>query len=59
MIVTCHVGVALSRPPAVDEWRRYRILAPNVVDAGLTALQVAACTAIPVELHIVKIEREE
>lgn len=50
MIHYVRVAVALSRPPKIDEWRRYCVVAPNRQEAVLVAQQMAACTSVmPVE----------
>lgn len=52
MIHYVTVGVALSRPPKVDEWRRYCVVAATRQEAELIAQQIAACTSVmPVESH--------
>lgn len=44
------VGVAMSRPPKTDEYRRYAIYGGTHQEAELVALQMAACTSVmPVE----------
>lgn len=44
------VGVAMSRPPKTDEYRRYAIYGGTHHDAELVATQMAACTSVmPVE----------
>jgi len=49
-IFAIEVGVALRRPPTVDEWRRVDVEAASLVEAKLIACQVAACTSVmPVE----------
>lgn len=40
------VGVAMSRPPKVDEYRRYAVVAANQQEAVLVAQQMAACTSV-------------
>lgn len=44
-IHTVVVGVALDRPPTVDEYRRYVVEAEDPTEATLIALQMAACTS--------------
>jgi hypothetical protein len=46
MIFYIHVGVALHRPPAIHEYRRYAIEAPSGVQAKEIALQMASCTSV-------------
>ena len=56
MIATVHVGVALSRPPKVDELRRIIVEADAETDAKLLACQIAMCTCVmPVSAEIVEI----
>ena len=45
MIVVVHVGVALSRPPKLDEYRRIVVLAASEIEGRLIACQIAACTS--------------
>lgn len=40
------VGVALSRPPRVHEYRRYAVAADDAVEAVQAALQMACCTSV-------------
>lgn len=40
------VGVALKRPPTIDEYRHTVVWAEDGVEAELIALQVAACTCV-------------
>lgn len=40
------VAVALSRPPKIDEWRRYCVVAANRHEAELIAQQMASCTSV-------------
>jgi hypothetical protein len=48
-----NIGVALKRPPFVDEYRRYAIAADTRTEAELIALQMAACTSVmPVRLGV-------
>lgn len=50
MIHYVKVAVALSRPPKIDEWRRYCVVAATRQEAELIAQQMAACTSVmPVE----------
>lgn len=46
MIHIIHVGVALARPPAVHEIRRYAVEAPEPTEAQLIALQIASCSSV-------------
>lgn len=43
---TVTVGVALTRPPTIDEYRRTKVWAANPIEAELIACQVAACTSV-------------
>ena len=53
MIYRINVGVALSRPPAVHEIRRYVVEAPESTEAQLIALQMASCTSVmPVSAEV-------
>lgn len=51
------VGVALRRPPRVDEYRKYIVSASGRTQALSVALQMASCTSVmpvwagPVRLH--------
>lgn len=48
-----NVAVALSRPPSIDEWRHYHIVADTGSDAALAACQMAACTSVmPVAVEV-------
>lgn len=40
------VGVALKRPPTIDEYRHIKVWAEDGVEAELIACQVAACTSV-------------
>lgn len=40
------VGVALERPPKVDELRKVLVVANSAVEAELIAQQIAACTSV-------------
>lgn len=43
------VGVALERPPRIDEFRHVRVEADDETDARLLATQIASCgTVMPV-----------
>ena len=56
MVATVHVGVALTRPPKVDELRRIIVEADTETDAKLLACQIAMCTCVmPVSAEIVEI----
>lgn len=46
MIYRVDVGVALSRPPKIDEYRTYAIEAGSKVEANILACQMAACTSV-------------
>ena len=46
MIFAVSVGVALSRPPLIDEFRRYEIDTVSESEAELVACQIAACTSV-------------
>lgn len=47
------VGVALARPPKVDEYRKTLVVADSAVEAQLIACQIAACTSVmPVSSRI-------
>jgi hypothetical protein len=46
VIFYVNVAVALKRPPRVDEWRRYAVVAENDTEARLVALQMASCTSV-------------
>lgn len=47
------VGVALSRPPRTDEYRKVVVEAPNGREAMLVAAQMAACTStMPVSTEV-------
>jgi hypothetical protein len=57
VIVTLHVGVALSRPPVIDEYRRITVQADSEREASLIALQIASCTSVmPVSCEVVSID---
>lgn len=52
MIHIIHVGVALERPPTVQQYRKYAIYGGTHADAELIALQMAACTSVmPVSIE--------
>lgn len=40
------VGVALTRPPAIHQYRRYVIAARSGIQAKEIALQMASCTSV-------------
>lgn len=40
------VAVAHTRPPVIDEWRAYRVMATSRTEAELIAGQMAACTSV-------------
>lgn len=40
------VGVALTRPPIIDEYRHTKVWAETGLEAELIACQVAACTSV-------------
>jgi len=40
------VGVALSRPPKIDEYRGYVVVADTDAEARTVALQMASCTSV-------------
>lgn len=45
------IGVALERPPTVQQYRRYALYGGTHQDAELVALQMSACTSVmPVEV---------
>ncbi len=44
---TIELPVSSSRPYVTDEWRRYRVMALDAVEASLVACQIALCTAMP------------
>lgn len=46
MIYTVTVGVALQRPPKIDEYRKIVVQADTDTDALLLACQIATCTSI-------------
>ena len=46
MIVAVTVGVALRRPPRLDELRRVLVEADTEVEAELIAVQISSCTAV-------------
>lgn len=46
MIWTVTVGVALARPPACHEIRRYAVEAQDATEAQLIACQMASCTSV-------------
>ena len=46
MIYYVHVGVALVRPPTIQEYRRYAVEARSGLQAKETALQMASCTSV-------------
>lgn len=46
MIFTVHVGVALTRPPVIDELRRIVVEAESDSEAALIATQIASCTSV-------------
>jgi len=49
------VGVALERPPKVDELRKVLVVANSAVEAELIAQQIAACTSVmPVCSKLIK-----
>jgi hypothetical protein len=41
-----HVGVALSRPPEIHEYRRYAVEARSGLQAKELACLMAACTSV-------------
>lgn len=43
---TVLVGVALSRPPRTDEYRKTLVEAPTPLAAELLACQIAECTSV-------------
>lgn len=52
-VYEAHVGVALARPPRLDEWRKVLVVAGSARDASLLACQVAACTSVmPVTVRV-------
>jgi hypothetical protein len=46
LIFYVNVAVALERPPTVQEWRRYAVVAESDTEARLVALQMASCTSV-------------
>jgi hypothetical protein len=46
MIHAVTVGVALTRPPTLDEWRRVIVSASSEAEAQLVACQISACTSV-------------
>jgi hypothetical protein len=46
VIFYVNVAVTLERPPTVQEWRRYAVVAENPTEARLVALQMASCTSV-------------
>lgn len=50
---TVELPVSKSRPYVVDEWRRYRVMAPDAVEASLIVCQIALCTAMPMSKGII------
>jgi hypothetical protein len=46
MIFRVAVGVALERPPRIDEFRLVVVDAPDAADARLAASQMAAATSV-------------
>lgn len=46
MIFYITVGVALARPPAIHEYRRYAVEARSGIQAKETACLMAACTSV-------------
>jgi hypothetical protein len=54
VIYYVEAGVALERPPTVQEYRKYVVWAPSATEASLTAAQMAACTCVmPVSTEVV------
>lgn len=52
------VGVALARPPRVDEYRKVLVDAGDAVEATLIAAQIVACTSVmPVSTELVDASR--
>jgi hypothetical protein len=49
------VGVALRRPPVIDEYRHTQVWAETGTEAELIACQVAACTCVMPVFSIVEI----
>jgi hypothetical protein len=50
---TLELPVSTSRPYVVDEWRRYRVMAADAVEASLMACQMALCTAMPMSAGVI------
>lgn len=46
MIYHVQVGVALGRPPTLDEYRLVTVEARDSVEASLLAAQIASCTSV-------------
>lgn len=52
-VYTVVVGVAHSRPPTIQEYRKIKVAADNRTEASLVATQIAACTCeMPVSTSI-------
>lgn len=48
------VGVALARPPKVDEYRKVTVVAGSAIEAQILACQIAAGTSVmPVSAELV------
>lgn len=59
LVYTVDVAVALARPPRVDQYRRYRILAVDDFEAALVALYWAwnsPGVVMPVGAEVVDVE---
>lgn len=53
-VFTVIVGVALERPPTVQEYRKVLVAAESKYEAELVATQVAACTSVmPVSSQVI------
>lgn len=50
------VGVALSRPPSIHEYRKVVVEADNAIEAKLIAAQIAACTCTMPVSTVIEIE---
>ena len=46
MVIEVAVGVALSRPPLIDEFRHIQVEAEGLGEARIIACQIAACTSM-------------
>lgn len=57
-IYTYVVGVALARPPKVDEYRKVLVAADSAIEAQILACQIAAGSSVmPVSSELVGVTR--